>query len=146
VRQGKKGRVICAGCKGDMGEAETELDTHGCCLKCLELALREVDERLSAFGQGQEAGRRARERRRPRVKRVWRVGEEPVNLRFIFGPVGVIEAAFRCPGCELDVWGDYGEGDRLYECQCGAHLRLVLEPGLEELEEIDITTLPGASP
>jgi len=55
VSEGKKGRVICAWCKGDMGEAETELDTHGCCLGCLKLALREVDERLAAFGQGQAA-------------------------------------------------------------------------------------------
>jgi len=38
-----------------MGEAETELDTHGCCLKCLKWALREVDERLAAFEQGREA-------------------------------------------------------------------------------------------
>ncbi|MCK4299403.1 MAG: hypothetical protein KAX80_07715 [Planctomycetes bacterium] len=57
MSEGKKGRVICAWCKGDMGQAETELDTHGCCLGCLKLALREVDERLAAFGQGQEAGR-----------------------------------------------------------------------------------------
>lgn len=55
VSEGKKGRVICAWCKGDMGEAETELDTHGCCLGCLKLALQEVDERLSAFGQGRQA-------------------------------------------------------------------------------------------
>lgn len=49
------GRVICAWCKRDMGPAQTELDTHGCCLGCLRLALREMDERLSAFAQGQEA-------------------------------------------------------------------------------------------
>ena len=59
VSEGKKGRVICAWCNKDMREAETELDTHGCCLKCLKLALREMDERLSAVGQGQEAGRRS---------------------------------------------------------------------------------------
>lgn len=70
VPEGKKGRVFCAWCTGDMGEAETELDTHGCCLKCLKLALREMDERLSAFGQGQEAGGRARERRRAGVSEV----------------------------------------------------------------------------
>ena len=129
-----------------MGEAETDLDTHGCCLGCLKLALREVDERLSAFGQGQEAGRRARERGRPRVKRVWRVGEEPVRLMFYFGPLEVIEAEFQCPGCLQYVHGDYSEGDRVYECACGARLRLVLEAGLQELEGEGQETLPGASP
>jgi len=53
----KKGRVICAWCNKDMGEAETALDTHGCCLRCLKLALRELDERLCAYEQGREAGR-----------------------------------------------------------------------------------------
>jgi len=60
VSEGKKGRVICAWCKKDMGEAETELDTHGCCLGCVKLALREVVERLAAFGQGQEGGQSGR--------------------------------------------------------------------------------------
>ena len=55
MSEAKRGRVICSWCKGDMGEAETELDTHGCCLKCLKWALREVDERLAAFEQGREA-------------------------------------------------------------------------------------------
>jgi len=62
VSEGKKGRVICSWCGKDMGEAETELDTHGCCLGCLKLALREVDERLAAVGHGLAAGGRARER------------------------------------------------------------------------------------
>lgn len=79
VSERKKGRVICSWCDGDMGEAETELDTHGCCLGCLKLALREVDERLAAFGQGQEAGQRARERGRPVVGEVAEFWQEALS-------------------------------------------------------------------
>ena len=57
VSERKKGRVFCAWCDKDMGEAETALHTHGCCLSCLKLALRELDERLSAYEQGREARR-----------------------------------------------------------------------------------------
>jgi len=73
-----------------------------------------------------------------RVKRVWRQDEEPVNLRFVFGPLGSIEATFLCPGCGQHVWGDYGEGDRVYECECGARLRLRVEATLEEMEEEEV--------
>jgi len=75
VNERKRGRVTCAWCKGDMGEAKTGLDTHGCCLGCLKSALREMDERLSAFGQGQEDAQRARERGRSEVSvsaKLWR--------------------------------------------------------------------------
>ena len=60
MSEGKKGRVICAWCDGDMGEAETELDTHEICPTCLEVAMREVDEELGAAGQGQEGGQSGR--------------------------------------------------------------------------------------
>lgn len=111
MSEGKKGRVICAWCKGDMGEAETELDTHGCCLRCLKLALREVDERLSAFGQGQEAGGRSVRAEMARVLEMadlWR------------------EALIEC-----------GSGlPRL-----GASLDALTEPKFEELPDLPIGTL-----
>jgi len=134
VREGKKGRVICAWCKGDMGEAQTELDTHGCCLKCLALALREVDERLAAVGHGLAASRRAREARKPGVKRVWRMGEPPVNLGVMYGPLGMVGTAFLCPGCGENVTVEDSGEDLFYHCGCGAHLHLTIEPRLEELE------------
>lgn len=55
----KKGRVICAWCKRDLGEAETEMDTHGCCLLCLTRERAKLDEMFSAFEQAQEARTRA---------------------------------------------------------------------------------------
>lgn len=146
MSEGKKGRVICAWCKGDMGEAETKLDTHGCCLGCLKLALREVDERLSAFGQGQEAGQRAGKEGRRRVKRVWRVRERPVNLGFLYGPLGMVGASFRCPDCGRAVEVEYSGEELFYHCGCGANLRLTVEPGLRELEREWIKTPLGASP
>jgi len=113
VSEGKKGRVICAWCKGDMGEAETDLDTHGCCLGCLKLALREVDERLSAFGQGQEAGQRARKEDMARVLEMaefWR------------------EALMEC-GTGLP--------------NLGASVDAVTEPGFQEMEDLKIEALRG---
>jgi len=146
VSEGKKGRVICAWCKGDMGEAETVLDTHGCCLKCVKSALREVDERLSAHEHAQAVKEFARARGRSRKRRVWRVGEKPVNLSVLYGPLGMVGTRFRCPGCGQHVEVEDEGEDLFYHCECGARMRLRIEPGLEEVELATWKTPPGASP
>jgi len=69
-----------------------------------------------------------------KVKRVWRVGESPVSLCFLYGPLGMIEATLYCPGCGEYAMTDTCGKDLVYECACGARLRLRLEPTLEELE------------
>lgn len=69
-----------------------------------------------------------------KVKRVWREHEEPVGLHFLYGPLGMVEALFRCPDCKQDVEVDYGGEDLFYHCRCGAHLHLRFRPTLEELE------------
>jgi len=141
--EGKKGRVICAWCGKDLREAETELDSHECCLPCLKLALREVDERLSAFGQGQEAGQRASRYVERKVKRVWRVGERPVNLSVLYGPLGMVGTRFRCPGCERDVEVEDSGEELSSHCDCGAHLRRTAGPGLAEREVEEVSAPPG---
>ncbi|MCK4300180.1 MAG: hypothetical protein KAX80_11640, partial [Planctomycetes bacterium] len=105
-----------------------------CCLGCLKLALREVDERLAAFARGRGAGQRARGFVEREVVRLWHVQERPVNLTLISGPLGIVRATFRCPACGRISGLEYCGEEVLYDCQCGAHLRLTVEPGLAELE------------
>lgn len=130
----KRGRVTCSWCGKDLGEAMAEEDTGGSCLNCVELALREVDERLAALGHGLAAGPPARERGRPAVKRVWRVGEPPVNLSVVYGPLGMVGTSFLCPGCAQTVTVEDSGEDLVFHCECGAVLHLRIEPRLEKLD------------
>jgi hypothetical protein len=39
-----KGRRVCSWCKADMGEADTEYDTHGICPACLARETAKLDD------------------------------------------------------------------------------------------------------
>jgi len=69
-----------------------------------------------------------------RVKRKWRMGEKPVNLRFAHAPSGGSRVRFECPQC-----GDTNDqrlrGEVLWVwCPCGARFRMPPVRTLEELE------------
>lgn len=53
--QAKRGRVICSWCGNVMGEAKTDMDTHGCCLLCLTRELTRLDEMFAAVELAKEA-------------------------------------------------------------------------------------------
>ena len=70
-----------------------------------------------------------------RVKRRWWIGEKPVNLTLLDGPLGIVEAEFWCPGCGQHVRADREELEGFFWCSCGARLRLSFAATLVELEE-----------
>ena len=74
------------------------------------------------------------EGRMTRVKRVWEMGEKPVDVSpYRDYDVGLYVSAF-CPQCGMTLHGGPGTGPWYIACACGAKLRLVLEATLEELE------------
>ena len=68
-----------------------------------------------------------------KVKRVWRVDEEPVNLTILSGVLGPLVVEWRCPECKGHKTVDADEACMYLECPCGQRVHVHLRPTLEEL-------------